>query len=127
MTSPHWSFLKPGSHPGSHPVFDWRRGQYECSSQNCIIEVTFSIDYTSQMVDKDAVILNVVPTTLDKNVKELMNGDHSQQPAPDSQLWIFYSKESPLMNYGQRKYVARLPVHGIWSYYSDSQIRMPYG
>ena len=75
------------------------------------------------MVDKDAVILNVVPQTLDKNVKELMNGDHSQQPAPDSQLWIYYSRESPLAVYGHREYVARLPVHGIWSYHSGSQIR----
>ena len=123
-TSPIWNFLGP--YRDKHGLL-YRRGLYECTTQNCTIEVTLSTNYTTQMADKDALILNVEPFTLDKNVNQLINQDNISQPPPDNQLWMFYSRETPLTIYGHRKYVAHLPVHSIWSYHSDSQIRIPFG
>ena len=97
------------------------RAPIQCPKHDCTIDLTFSSNFSNQMPGKDAVILNVAPYTLLTQMSKLLKPNF-----PESQLWFLYGVETPLRIHKWIKHIGSLPIHGMWSYLSDSEIHMPY-
>ncbi|XP_072020941.1 uncharacterized protein [Amphiura filiformis] len=93
----------------------------KCPEYKSDIDFTFSSNFTGTIRGKDAVILGVAPYTLLTQLTQLLKNDY-----PEKQLWMMYGVETALRIHKWIKNVGNLPVHGVWSYLSDSEIHMPY-
>ena len=118
-----WDYVS--THPDAENDILYR-GKVQCpTKQGCndTAELTFTTNYTRHMKDKDAVVINMVPIATYANAEELWK--YIDVP----QLRIFFSQEGPAKNYNDffRYNIQNLPVHGIWSYNSKSEMYRGYG